>query len=37
MQENVNEMASCANVFNMRAFTFDRNQFFEACIIYLYV
>ena len=37
--ENVNKMASYANFFNIRAFniTCNRNQFFEACIIYLYV
>ena len=38
MPENVNEMASCANFFNMRFtnnfFTYNRNQFFEAYIIY---
>ena len=37
MRENVNKMASCVNVFSMRAFTYNRNQFFEAYIIYLYV
>ena len=37
MWENVNKMALCANFFNIRAFTYDRNQFFEAYIIYLYV
>ena len=36
MRVNVNEMASCANFFNMRAFTYNRNQFFEAYIIHLY-
>ena len=34
MRENVNEMA---NIFNMRAFTYNRNQFFEVKIIYLFV
>ena len=37
MQENINKMASRANFFNMRKFTYHRNQFFEAYIIYLYV
>ena len=37
MRENVNKMASCANFFNMRAFTYNRNQLFEAYIIDLYV
>ena len=37
MRENVNKMASCANFFNMRGYTYNRNQFFEAYIIYLYV
>ena len=36
MTENINKMASCATFFNMRAFAFNRNQLFEACIIYLY-
>ena len=37
MQENVNKMASCANFFNMRVFIYNRNQFFEGYVIYLYV
>ena len=41
MPENVNKIASYANFFNMRFtnnfFTYNRNQFFEAYIIYLYV
>ena len=41
MLENVNKVASCANFFNMRFnnnfFTYNRNQFFEAYIIYSYV
>ena len=41
MPENVNKVASCANFFNMRFtnnfFTYNRNQFFEAYIIYSYV
>ena len=37
MQENVNKVASCANFLNMRPFTYNRNQFFEVYIIYLYV
>ena len=37
MRENVNKMASHANFFNMRSFTYNRNQFVEAYIIYLYV
>ena len=37
MRENINKMASCANFFNMRAFKYSRNQFFEAYIIYLYL
>ena len=36
MRENVTKMALCANLFNIRAFTYNRNQFFDACIIYLY-
>ena len=35
MQENVNKMTSCANFFNMRGFTYNRNQFFEAYIIFV--
>ena len=37
MRENVNKMTSCANIFIMRAFTYNRNHFFESYIIYLYV
>ena len=37
MRENVNKMVSYANFFNMPALTYNRNQFFEAYIIYLYV
>ena len=37
MREKVNKMASCANFFNMCAFMHNRNQFFEAYIIYLHV
>ena len=37
MRENVNKMASCTTFFNMRTFTYNRNQFFEVYIIYLYV
>ena len=37
MPENINKMVSCANFFNMRAFTYNINQFFDAYIIYLYV
>ena len=37
MRENVDKMASCASFFNMHTFTYNRNQFFEVYIIYLYV
>ena len=37
VRENVNKMASCTTFFNMRTFTYNRNQFFEVYIIYLYV
>ena len=37
MRENVNKRASCANFFNMGAFMYNTNQFFEAYIIYSYV
>ena len=37
MWENVNKMAPCASFFNMRTFTYNRNQFFKVYIIYLYV
>ena len=37
MWENVDKMASCVSFFNMRTFTYNRNQFFELYIIYLYV
>ena len=41
MPENVNKVASYTNFFNMRFtnnfFTYNRNQFFEAYIIYSYV
>ena len=36
MWDDVNKIASCANSFNMRAFTYNRNQLFEAYIIDLY-
>ena len=36
MLENFNKMAASANFFKMQAFTYNRNQFFEAYIIYLY-
>ena len=37
MREKVNKMTSCANIFIMRAFMYNRNHFFESYIIYLYV
>ena len=36
MQEIVNKMASCANFFNMGAFTYNRHKFFEAYILSIY-
>ena len=37
MRKNVNKMALCGNFFNIHGFTYNRTQFFEAYMIYLYV
>ena len=37
MRENVNNLVSCANFFNMRGLKYSRNEFFEAYTVYLCV
>ena len=36
MRENINKIVSCSNFFNMRAFTYIRNQFFVAYTFFFY-